>query len=294
MALSIVSNNRHTRERSRSQRLTQNIRTGMVSRSAGKVSNYNNPENSLTMPLFSNIGANYVGNTFVPNANLWCADIRAQLTGVHMGAGNYGQSYGLMPLGNRFALSCGHGGPEHNEPGGLCTVKYVNVDGTVGTVVSTARANAYQALDSTVVAAGVPSLDMQVYAFSSDIPAFAYRAPLLELSYSDQYAIAFRGVEYLTISQGNQIDSTGLSNTPKNRKVYKFGQSGDWRHGLSVGDSGTPLYALINNTVYLVGILSGAQINSFTISHLNTLISIAATRAGISPITVSLAPNPIL
>jgi hypothetical protein len=263
------------------------------SRTAGKESSYTDPANSTTMPLFSNIGAGYTGSTFVPNEDLWCNDIRAQLTGIHMGAGNYLQSYGLMPLGDHFALNCGHNGPEHNEPGGLCTVKYVDVDGTVGTAVSNARANAFLGLDAEVVAAGVPSLDMQVYAFSTPIPAFAYRAPLMALSPSNYADISRGGGEFLAISQGNRTDRTGYSNTPKNRKVYKYNpQTAGWGHRLTVGDSGTPKYVLLNGFLSLVEIISGEQITAVNIGHLNTLISIAASRAGVSPITVSLAPNP--
>lgn len=296
MPLASTCNNRRIRSRNKSARLVAHMRQQLDSRTAGKVGNASDPANSLTMPLFSNLADNYEGDTFVPNANLWCNDLRPQLTGVHVSAGNYRQSYGLVALGDRFAVTCGHGGPEHNGPGGTCAVKFVGADGTVATVVSTGRANASQGNqpDQGVIDAGVPQMDMKVFAFSSDIPSFIHRIPLLELTAAEDTAISLRGGEFLIVSQGNRTDSTGASNNPKNRKVYRWGNT-NWMHGVTEGDSGTPICVVLNDTVYYVGIVSGVpRWTPAAIGHLNTLIAVAASRAGISPITVSLAPNPIL
>ncbi len=295
----LLLRNSYVRERNRSARMVQNMREQLNSRCEGLDSNYDDPENSETMPLFSNISAAYEGNTFVPNDNLWCNDIRSQLTGIHMGAGNFHQTYGLMPLGDRFALSCGHNGPELNEPGSVCTVKYVSATGVVETATAVAKVNAYGAADSEVVAAGVPAVDMQIYAFSNDIPSFAYRAPLLALTASDITAIHRRGGETVMISQGNRTDGIyPEQNTPKNRKVYRSTPSNglfpiDWRHYITVGDSGTPSYVLLNDVLYLVGVISGFSMSQTTINYLNILIGIAAARSGNTPITVALTPNPI-
>lgn len=252
---------------------------------------------SASMKLFTGIGAGYSGSTFTPNTANWLQDLRSQLTGFHMGAGGYNQSYALMPLGDRFVLNCAHNGP---EPLPL-SLKYVKGDGTVFTTTATHWINdRVGAVSSDAQQAYVD--DRMIYVLADALPAWVYRAPILQLT--SEQKTAFANVPTIMITQGNWTSGPsspyGFADTPDNRMVAirNFGLSTPlsgareaFRHVGQTGDSGCPDYLLIGDVLYLVRLTtfsngSGPFIGD-QMAYLNSLIARGATAAGISPITLT-------
>lgn len=251
---------------------------------------------SSSMKLFTGIGSQYSGNTFVANANNWLHDLRSQLNGFHMGAGAWGQSYGAIPLGDRFLLSCGHNGPEVGKP-----LKYVKEDGTVFSTTISHWINDFPNGDA----------DMSIYVTSTALPAWVYRAPIINLPNALRELLTPYNPPTVGITQGNYTAGPaaayGYYNTPDNRMVRVAALDGvnpsttlrtPLYHYSVVGDSGSPDYALIGNTLYLLRIvLMGGGYGQCVcdyIEYINSMIARGATAAGISPITVVAVEPPTL
>ena len=238
------------------------------SRIAGKV-----PADS--MHLFSNTTATWTSATFVPNRNLWCEDLRRFLTGVHMRAGAWNQSYGLQAITPRHLISCGHNGPGIGE-----SVRFVNVDGTVfdTTILQWQKDNGTSAFVA----------DLSVYLTAHELPAWVHKATILRADASARARLVAAGVPTVAVSQGNVVG------TPRNRMVYAkqldlaalpphrsaFGYSP------VVGDSGTPEFLMTPEGLLLLRIITlsngaGVFVSDY-LDYVQALIVRADTAAGIS------------
>lgn len=257
---------------------------------------------ALSMKLFNGIGPAYTGSTYVPNTSNWLHDIRPQLTGFHMGAGGYTQSYALIPLGGRFVLNCAHDGP---EPLPL-TVKYVGPDGQVFTTTATHWINDRVGAKTSDIPQAYRT-DLMLYVLADPLPAWVYVAPIINLTDANLAALAPHAPPTVAISQGNWTGGAalpyGLTNTPDNRMAYvknlALGAVTDplrspFQRDVQVGDSGTPEYILLDGVLYLYRVITGTGGAGVPVGRwiplINNLIARGALRAGIPPIRVAAAP----
>lgn len=260
----------------------------------------------MSMPLYSNTSARWTSTTFVPNTDCWLHDLRPQLTGIHMSAGAWTQSYGIIPITRRHCLSTGHNGPGVGE-----TLRYVKDDGTVFQTkilkwINDGTGPGAIGRSSDPVQPYVT--DLSVYLLEDPLPIWVNIAPIFpQISSFYRNQLAALKVPHVAFSQGNVVQGPGTAFTdqqltPYNRKAYVFGgTTGNatldarrslFYHGVSVGDSGTPAYFLINNTLYLDQIISGDIVGN-RIPYINSLILRADVAAGISTgYSISAAPMP--
>lgn len=262
---------------------------------------------STSMKLFTGVGMGYTGSTYTVNTSNWLHDLRDQLNGFHMRAGAWNQSYGAIPLGDRFLLSCGHNGPGIGN-----ALRYVKADGTVFNTTISKWIN-----DHPAVAQGNVSdtkqayvADLSIYVTADALPEWVNRAPIINLPASTRTTLAALNAPSIGVTQGNwdagPAAAYGYYDTPDNRMVRVASLAGltpvtalrtPFYHYGVVGDSGTPDYALIEDTIYLLRVVlssggTGAYVCDY-IDYINAMIARGATAAGISPITVSAVTNPI-
>ena len=246
---------------------------------------------STSMPLFSNLTPKWTLTTFVPNSHFWLKDIRAQITGIHMGADDWTQSYGLMPITKRHCLSCGHNGP---PPGKV--VKYVNTNGEVFEARILKWINDHPGLGQDRVSdqkqAG-PHPDLSVYLLDKELPDWVRIAPIFPKLKSDELSyLSLHNTPAICISQGNVDDTTlpAAQRTPNNRMAYitRFPGLGPgdtalrnpFYHSVYTGDSGTPMYLLVGDTLYLYSLVSGAVVAD-QLPYINSMIVRANVTAGL-------------
>jgi hypothetical protein len=247
-----------------------------------------------TMPLFSNTtGAQIYYTEYVPNEYLWCRAIRSQLTGMHMGMGPWGQSYGFQPIAKRHVLSCGH---SLDSRVGI-VVTWIHPDGA--TAQDMIDADDVKVCKRTIIAQindfqGAACSDTK-QAFVADVMVCKLTGPDLPdwvaipetviTTVEQQAAMGAVGVPVICVSQGNPYAQyTGeFQVCPHNRKVYLSGISGSgwtayskasqfdlFRHDVTPGDSGTNLYLLVNGTLYLYS--NRGVVLADYLDYLNSLI----------------------
>jgi hypothetical protein len=256
---------------------------------------------STAMKLFTVIGALYTGSIYTPNPQNWLQDLRPQLTGFHMGAGAWTQSYALIPLGDRYVLSCGHNGPGPGE-----SVKYVSATGDVFTTTITHWINDYPARASSDTKQAYQT-DLMVCVLADPLPAWVYRAPIIALSDTLRTALDAYDPPTVAISQGNWTDGPtspyGFADTPDNRMAFvksmllktpRPALRDSFYHGAFEGDSGTPEYILLDDVLYLYRVItnsagSGVYVGEW-LPYINSLIARGATVAGIPAVKISAAP----
>ncbi len=245
---------------------------------------------SDSMKLFSGIGPVYTGTDYPLNTACWLHDLREQITGVCMYAGNYTQGYDLAPLGDHYALCCGHNGP---EPLPL-TCRWVNVDGTVHTNTATHQINDYPSGEA----------DLQIYVFADPFSEWVKRIPIIALTLAERAAMAAFDPPTMAVSQGTWMNGPttpyGYADTPDNRMAYVKSLSlatllttlrNPFFHAAFTGDSGTKEYVLTNDTLYMLRVITqGSGAGVFICDHIdyvNSLIAEGATASGHAPITIS-------
>lgn len=257
---------------------------------------------STSMKLFMGIGALYTGSTFAPNTSNWLQALRSQLTGFHSKAGAWTQGYAAIPLGDRFALSCGHNGP------GIGTVlTYVKGDGTIFETTISHWINDHGDVAQIYVSDTKQAYqaDLSVYVLADALPAWVNRAPIIRITDEDRVVMDSYDPPTVAISQGgwNAGPSSpyGYADTPDNRMVYaksmliktpRTGLRDPFFHDVKTGDSGSPEYVLINDTLYLYRVItntggSGVYVADW-IPYINSMIARGATVASIPPITISI------
>jgi hypothetical protein len=256
---------------------------------------------SSSMKLFTGIVANYTGSTFVPNTANWLHDLRSQLTGFHMGADAWTQSYALIPLGDRYALSCGHNGP---GPG--TTVKYVSPTGVVFTTSILAWINDYPARSSSDTQQTYQT-DLMVVVLADPLPTWVYRAPIIAITAGLRTALDTYDPPTVAISQGSWTagPSTpyGEADTPDNRMAFvksmllktpRTALRDPFHHGALVGDSGTPEYILIDDVLYLYRVITQPNETGVFVAdwftYINAMIARGAVVTGIPAIKIAPAP----
>jgi hypothetical protein len=258
------------------------IKTQVYAKLEGKVAS------STTLPLFSNIGPAYTGSTFVPNNSMWLNDLRSQLTGVHMGAGNYTQSYGVLALSDYYALGVGHNGPQPVP----ISIKYVSVTGEVHTNTITHWIRGSDVPESNFT--GFPIGDVSIYVFANPLPSWVSKQKIIVLPQEKITSFAENLVPLICVSMGNVVNQHSSQNTPNNRVVYVGDYQNapdaffpDFYHGRYFGDSGCPSYILIDDILYLDRINTTAfdSIGQY-ITNINLLLSYASTVSGKPPFTV--------
>jgi hypothetical protein len=249
--------------------------------------------------LFSNTTANWTEPTFVPNTQLWCQDLRSQLTGVHMFvSGGWLQGYGLQAITPRHAISCAHNGPAGNRNH---MVRYVNTDGTVfETTILKWIGDTWPAQAHKLSVPPLPYAegmsDLSVYLFADPLPEWVYKAPVLGGFANMQQAVLWdSGMTTIAVSQGSWTTGPDESNTLRNRKVYPKrivgrGYQGtmnpivaSFYHDVRVGDSGTPEFMLIDDTLYLYSIITrggggGVHVSNY-VDYINSMIGRADAAA---------------
>jgi hypothetical protein len=254
------------------------------------------------LALFSNTTGNWASAVFVPNASFWCQDIRAKLTGFHMYAGDWSQSYGLQMITPRHAISCGHNGPPPGKP-----LRYVSADGTVFETSISKWINDFPNAGSTSDTNRTFVTDLSVYLLADEAPAWVYKAPILGLTNQDREWLGPLDPPTVAVSQGSRTDGTPIQNTPNNRKLYvkslilkspRTALRDPFYHAVTVGDSGTPEFILVKDTPYLYRIITGSNGSGVLVAdhvaYINSLIARADAAAGISTgYTVTLSQNPV-
>lgn len=258
------------------------MRREILSRTAGKTA-------ASALHLFSGLSHQVTSlpATLTPNAALWCEDLRPQLTGVHMGAQDWAQSYGLQAITPRHAISCGHNGPPVGK-----TLKYVAADGTVFTTSILKWINDYPNVASSDTK-GPFVTDLSVYLLADALPAWAYKAPVAKLSSAELSELASLNPPTLAVSQGNWTTGPSDANTPNNRKAYTknlalgaVAGAAEFFHNVQVGDSGTPEFIAADGTLYLHRIITASGGGGIIVpqhtDYLNALIARADASAGIS------------
>jgi len=255
---------------------------------------------SSAMPLFSNTTPKWTSTTFVPNSSFWLDDIRDKFTGIHMYAGSWTQSYGLMPVSSRHCISCGHNGPRVGD-----AVRYVNVDGTVFETTILKWINDYPGMPSSDTK-GTSVADLSVYLLEHSLPSWVAKVPIFpSLTPGQKRMLTDLEAPLVCISQGNRDEPefSGDQLTPNNRKAYivktaflmppSSGARAPFTHSVTTGDSGTPMYIVVGDEVYLYQVISG-DVVADRIPYINSLIARADTAAGISTgYTVAAVPWPL-
>lgn len=239
--------------------------------------------------LFGDLAAHVTSlpGALTPNTGLWCQDLRPQLTGVHMGAADWGQSYGLQAITPRHAISCAHNGPPVGK-----SVKYASASGGVFTTSISKWINDAPSVASSDTK-GPWVTDLSVYLLADELPAWVCKAPVLALSTAERAELTALNPPTLAVSQGNWSAGPAASNTPQNRKAYAknialgaVAGAEDFFHLVQVGDSGTPEFIVADGTLYLHRIITayggGGVFVSQHVSYINSLIARADAAAGIS------------
>jgi hypothetical protein len=273
-----------------------------------------NAANALA--LFTGLGSNQFATTFTQNASCWLHDLRPQLCGFHMGAGDYGQSYGLMPLGGRFFLNVNHGGPAGNTNS---TVYYPLPNGSTFTTTMSRRFS--DAPTDTSSPNKTPDnnrikYDFSIYIMADAAPSTLPIIPIVKLDIIQELMHAL-APPLVVISQGGAGSAFTLPKqpTPQNRKcaVKPFDSSSYYRvvgsnsgfpennlrepfgHYATYGDSGCPVYLLVNNKLYLHNINTNlTNPLGYYLDYLQDLVNRAAAEQGIPPILVQSITNPPL
>jgi hypothetical protein len=258
--------------------------------------------------LFTELTRNQNTSVFTPNTTCWLNDLRSQLCGFHMGTSNYGQGYGLMPLGGRFFLCVAHNGPS------LGTTYWPLPDGTTFTTTTESfyldRINSGGRNTSGNPNAPSGPFDFSIYITAAAAPPTLSIIPIVKLNVNLNllYALAPPTV---SISQGGaHPDLVGKYATLQNRKCavspFSSGYTSSYPentyplrssfgHEASSGDSGCPQYLLINNKLYLYKMNEAFSIFIGNgISYLQDLVNRAATAHGIAPVTITTVTNPPL
>lgn len=280
---------------------------------------------SQAMPLYSGIGPKWVPAQFdlsnpnpspdpIPNPDSWLEkDIRDQV-GVSMYSGAYHQSYGLTPITPRHCINCGHNGPRIGMD-----VVFVTTAGRIFTTkiirwINDSRGSGVSASD--VSDALQPAqADISIYLLRDPLPDFPLDKVVLakffpEITNAEELMFQFLKTPEIVISQGNGTQGGGLSMdqlTPNNRKAYirdmdSVFRPGDparglFNHDVFFGDSGTPRYLLINDSLYLTGLSDGGgpRMLSNYLGYINQMIARADVAESISTgYTVSAEPWPSL
>ncbi len=262
--------------------------------------------------IFSNLGYRGLpGTSFVPNTNFWAPDLRQQLTGVHVLRPAWDQSGALTMVTPRHALTCAHRGPETGE-----TITYVSADGSQifrTTIISHIRDlhdenNAALWLSSS----DTPSItrpgihDSMICMFADPAPEWLHIMPVLALTNYEMAALKELQPPLVIVSQGNSSPEAFPNNpnswTPHGRRLCVTNLAGNFVHSdpsdipfsrdLVVGDSGTPAFALIDDTLYFFKTISdsgggGAEVchvydGASTADYIDTLIARADAAAGVS------------
>jgi len=263
------------------------------------------------MRLFTGLASNTTATTFTPNTTCWLHSLRSQLCGFHMGAGGYGQSYGLLPLGGRFFLCVAHNGPSAGA-----TVYYPLPDGTTFTTTiqrifldnATTGVSLTSTSPDTVASGARRAYDFSIYITAAAAPSTLSVIPLvnLDINYGLMNAL---NPPTVYISQGSSSATGTKQPTPQNRKCAvmpfinsyysadTFALRSSFGHSVSTGDSGCPQYLLINNKLYLqemntIGFGPISTGNGF--NYIQDLVNRSAAAHSISPITITTITNPPL
>ena len=262
--------------------------------------------------LFTGLTRNVAVSPFAQNATCWLNDLRSQLCGFHMGSSNYGQGYGLMPLGGRFFLCVAHNGPS------LGTTYWPLPDGSTFTA-TTQSFYVDRSINGGRNTSGNPGptfsgpFDFCIYITDTAAPPTLSIIPIVKLNVN-QNLLSALNPPTVYISQGGAAENlVGKQATPQNRKcavspINVGGYSASYPentyplrssfgHVVSSGDSGCPQYLLINNKLYLykmnaIGSPSIGDANA--IIYLQDLVNRAAAAHGIQPVTITTVTNPPL
>lgn len=250
-----------------------------------------------SLHLFTNTTAKWTTDVFVPNENLWCEDLRPQLTGISMFAGPWTQSYCLTAITRRHAVSCGHNGPGMEGGNPSHPVRYVNTDGKVFETRILKWINDYPNADVKARCSGPQqrfTADLSLYLLADELPEWVHIAPIITLSAKQRVALDAANPPYVAVSQGNWTAGPAASNTPHNRKIYvknrmlatETGQRLAFYHPPRVGDSGCPDFVLANGILYFNRVITdsggGGVFVGDHIPLLNSFIARADALQGIA------------
>lgn len=255
--------------------------TAIESRITGKT-----PE--VAQHLFSNTTVDWSSTTFVPNTNLWCQDLRSQLTGFHMFlGGGWLQSYSMCMVTPRHIVSCAHNGP---QPG--VSIRFVSATGEVFETTLLKWCN-----DNGDSRANVPTqtleADLSLYLLADAVPSWVYKAPVLGMTKLEHELYLSSGALGIAISQGGWAAGPANSNCPRNRKAYPKKLNGaqlpsltfPFYHEVQVGDSGSAQFLLANGTLYFHGIITSGGGGYWTIADFIPYINNMIARSDAAAVT---------
>jgi hypothetical protein len=192
------------------------------------------------------------------NPLCWGSDLNSQLNcAVVYKSGGWYQSVGGVAITPRHILACGHVRDNFIN----VTAKFLNDSGEipVNQVVKTI-VNTYQIAGQSPMTYQGETLDLRIWLLDSDLPSWVYKCPIATIS--PEFAIKLvnspLSIPCINVTQGAtiQFQKLGVLNG-----VYPYQPTSSLRspfyHASYTGDSGTPTFVLINNKLYLQGVIVG-------------------------------------
>ena len=277
----------------------QNMAQNVITRTT------NMPGGSASMNMFS--VKNHTTNTYVRSPDLWANDIIDQFTGCAVYKSGYYESYGGVLITPRHVLYINHAHPQ-----APCDLRFVRSDN-----VSVSCTQLHQAgFEVKDLAVGLVDRDMQAlglhvvpistmltktvpFAISSStgLAKLARLSTVIQSLTSEKYA----AIPFVAVSQGVGRETTTIPNLPGSKypryndimlhiatplqyydptTTYSYKLS-NFAYSVWDGDSGTPVFFIVNNTAYLTGIMQSAPwgLNFFDITTVNQLITAADANA---------------
>lgn len=310
--------------------LTSNIVDSVTARTTGY------PGGSASMNVFS--VKNHTTKNYTRNPNFWAKDLVPQLAscavykcpvGYDNSWQNFYESYGGVLITPRHLLYCQHGHPiaggtwSYTPSSAPTEIRFVKSDNTPISAIQL-----HQADDSNVADLCVAVLDkdmtqyglsaVPIYPIDNIATPFATSNTYYGAKTAGMWDIAKNGFPYVAMSQGygRQTNSTPpnpASQYSSHNDIMFYikpvdSNSSDilklsaFNYNVWDGDSGTPVFLIIDNKLYLTGIMVTAPFGfvrvSYYINHINTLIAQADANAiamgrldAPTGYTVSLAPD---
>jgi len=232
---------------------------------------------------------------------LWADDLRSQLTGhPSYKSGGWGQGAGGVAITRRHLLNCGHWGLSYV---GITVTFIKDGGGGIDEYFQTTIINNYTDPPPNSMTFEGNTYDLQVFLTADELPEWVNVFTIIQFESkytpyipSEQSKVSGKLLPTISISQGINPGSTNpqklyignnwsyqIYDTIAN-DGFVFGKrhtSPDihpYYYSVFIGDSGTPAFTLIDNTLYLFGIVTGGEYGvhaiylSSHVSFINELI----------------------
>ena len=189
----------------------------------------------------------------------WGSDLNSQLNcAVVYKSNGWYQSNGGVAITPRHDLACGHVQDDFIN----VTAKFLNDSGELPVQqVTKTIVKTYQIAGQSPMTYQGRTLDLRVWLLDSDLPSWVYKCPIATISsdIASKIINSPLSIPIINVTQGAtiQFQKLGVLNG-----TYPYQPTSSLRspfyHNSYTGDSGTPSFVLINNKLYLQGIVVGA------------------------------------